>query len=223
MDLKELSIAMIKEHRPDLIEALTNEVAAPLKAKIDEASAAGDAKNGDMTKFQAQLAEQVTALKSSFNATIDELRSKLSESDRKLDAAEVRERLRGKKELVERKLAGSALAVEAKTPRFIERLLGLSEKKIKDDKGSDKILTVDEQVDIEIAEQIKLTTADFGSIRPASSNGNGSSDKSSDGQLTEEEQQVIFNHVVLKAGPSLQEHRAAKAKELEEKKAVVKA
>ena len=205
MDLKELTESMLRESRPDIIKSFVDAaLAEAVKPYVDKLAAAeaqlkaATAGSADAGKITAQIAEMKQAL----SATIDDLRAKLTEADRKLDAYEVREKLRGKKELVERKLAASELPAEAKTPRFVERLLALSERKITKD-GKEEIWTVESQVDAEIAEQKTLITGEFGVVRSSGAAGAGDN-------LTEEEQQVVFNHSVYRSGPSLEEFRAQK-------------
>ena len=209
MNWKDLTEALLKENRSDLIAAIVAAAEAPLKAKLAEA----DAKLAEAAKTKpaaeaayASLSEDVKALKTSFNATLDEMRAKLTESERKLDAAEVRERIASKKVLIEGKLAASKLSPEAKTPRFMERLNALSERKVTQD-GKEVVLTVEAQVDAEIAEQLKLTTSSFGEIPRAGD----VTPAPAGAALTEEEVQVDYNHRILKSGPSLAEFRAQKA------------
>jgi|GEM_PF-5393425 len=211
IDMKDLTVAMLKEGRADLVAALIAEAVATaqteagnLKVKLEEAlgkikiaEAAAPAANAGALK------EAIEAATKSFNSTIDELRKNLNESDRKLDAYEVKGRLREKKDLVDAKIKESKLAPEAKTPNLFARCYALAERK-----EGDKVVTVAEQIDAEIAEQLRLTTSEFGSVRVAE--GGAAAAVS---ELTEDEAQVVFNHKVFHNPLTLEAYREQKKKD----------
>ncbi|MBS3927777.1 MAG: hypothetical protein KGZ65_04215 [Sphingomonadales bacterium] len=208
MDLKALTEALLKEHRPDLVAAIVASVEASYKAKLIEAEAKAtkiaEAAPTPAT-FAAAVAAEVKGVKDSFNASLDEMRKKLDESDRKLDAAEVKTRLAEKKALIEAKLKESKLAPEAKTERFLARCYAVAERK-----EGDKVITVAEQVDAEIAEQLKLTTSEFGAVRTSVS---GETKIAESEVLTVEEEQILFNNRVLGHVLTLEQFREQKKKD----------
>ena len=209
MDLKALTEALLKEHRPDLVAAIVAGVEASYKLKLEEAqkkaslAEAAVAAAPNAAAFTAAVAAEVKSVRESFNGALDEMKKQLSEADRKLDAAEVKDRLREKKALVDAKIKESKLAPEAKTERFLARCYAIVERK-----AGDKTVTVAEQVDAEIAEQLKLTTSEFGTVRTGGGNLPAGGDN-----LTEDEQQVVFNHRMLHNPLTLEAYREQKKKD----------
>jgi hypothetical protein len=208
MDLKALTEALLKEHRPDLVAAIISAAEAPLKTAIQEAEAKAKLAEGAAAAaptpatFAAAVAAEVKAVRESFNGALDAMKAQLSEADRKIDAYEVKTRLADKKALIDSKIKESKLAPEAKTERFLARCYAVSERK-----EGDKVITVAEQVEAEIAEQLKLTTSEFGAVR-----GSVEVVPANDAALTEEEQQVVFNHRVLHNPLTLEAYREEKSK-----------
>ena len=212
MDYKALTLALLKENRPDLFIEIETAVVAPLKTKLVEAEhRLTEAPKPGAEDIKSAIESALKPIKESFTVTVADLSAKLKESERKLDGYEIREAVRGRKLMVDQKISESKLPAQAKTPRFLERCYALVERKAMKD-GKEIVVSVDEQVDAEIAEQLKLVTEDFGSVIQ------GTKRTESGEKLTEDEQQVVFNHTVLKIGPSLEEFRAEKAKVTSEKK-----
>ncbi len=213
MDLKLLTEALLKEHRPDLVAAIVAGVESSYQTKLAEAlskaklAEAAVAAAPSPATFSAAVAAEVKAVRESFNGALDAMKAQLSEADRKIDAYEVKTRLAEKKALVDSKIKESKLAPEAKTERFLARCYALTERK-----EGDKTITVSEQLDAEIAEQVKLTTSEFGAVR-----GGTEAVPAGDAALTEEEQQVVFNHRVLGDPLTLEAFRAQKQKDAEKK------
>lgn len=222
MDLKDLTEALLKEKRPDLVAAIVSAVEASYKAKLTESeqkiklAEAAVAAAPNAKAFSDAIAAEVKTVRESFNAALDQMKNQLAEADRKLDAYEVKTRLAEKKALVDSKIKESKLAAEAKTERFFARCYAIAERK-----EGDKVITVAEQVDAEIAEQLKLTTSEFGSVRTTESGAAGTGSTAGE-SLTEEEAQIVFNHKVLGHALTLEEFRAEKKKKAEKDAAAAK-
>lgn len=213
MDLKELNLAVLKEARPDLFAAIVAEITEQVKAEAAKTATRG----ADLNALKAELTEgykaEVKKLAEVHAKVVDELEKRCEEAERKLDAAEVRETIRGKNTLIDRLLAESKLAPEAKTPRFVARLRGLTERKETVD-GKETVVTVEAQAVAEIAEQLKLTTEAYGAVRESGPAGPSAKDL---GALSVEEGSIAFQAALAKKDPmvAVQEHRAAKAQEAE--------
>lgn len=208
MDYKLLTLALIKEHRPDLLEAIVAEAVAPLKAELTEAQE--KAKTAAAPADVKAAVEAATKdLREGFTASMDELRTRLSESEKKADQLEVREKIRNKRALIDTLLAEAKLAPEAKTELFKNRLYSLVERTVQKD-GKAEVVTVEAQAKAEIAEQIRLTTEAFGVVREGGA-GAGKTVTEALVPVDEEERQVVFNRTQLGIGPTLAEHRAKKA------------
>lgn len=222
MDFAKLTIALLKEHRADLVAELVKEsVAAALaEAETNHAAELAEAKakaaGADPAAIQAAVKAAVEEAHKAFNSSMDEMRARLEEAEKRADGLEVREKLNSKKALIERKLAESKLPAEAITERFKARLNGLTEKKAKDDKGADVVITVEAQVDAEIHEQRKLITESYGVPRTGGAPAGGPA-AAGDVPVTEDEKQVVFNRRMLGYGPTLAEYRKQKADEAAKK------
>lgn len=225
MDFAKLTIALLKEHRADLVAELIKEgVAAALaeaatkhEAALTKAVAEAKAGAADPAAVESAVKAAVEEANKAFAGSMDELRQRLEEAEKRADGLEVREKLASKKALIERKLAEAKLPAEAVTERFKARLHGLTDKKVKDDKGADVVLTVEAQVDAEIFEQRKLITENYGVPRTGGAPAGGSHAAGDNVPVTEEEKQVVFNRRMLGYGPTLAEFRKQKADEAAKK------
>lgn len=155
MDPKLITLALLEADRPDLIEAITAKVSAKLAEK---AKAGTDAVSALREELKAEFSGKVTSL----TDTITKLTAQLSESDRKLDAAEVRGKLAIKETYIKAALEEAALPKEALTERFMARLRSVTEREVVDSKGGKTILGVEEQIKAEVAEQKALVMPALG-------------------------------------------------------------
>lgn len=222
MDLTTLTVEELRKARPDMVIALTEEAAKAAKAdaekKAQTALTEAAAAKGDVAAIKGQLQEEFKAALSeqakAQAGVIDTLTAKLNEAERKVEAAAVRDAIAARKSIVDRCLNESKLPVEARTPRFLDRLASITERKAKDADGKDKTITIEEQVKAEIQEQevlvgvakkdptvAKVVEGAAPAVTPAAD------DKDAD--LTEEEIGVLHRHANL-GGPSLEEFRKSK-------------
>lgn len=159
MKIEEMTLAQLREGRPDLVEEIEKAHKAGLKAKLEEsAKASNDAVVKLREEFSAKFQEQ--------GKVIESLRTQLEESERKADGAEIRERMREKEGLIERYLKESNLPEDAKTPRFMARLKAITARESTNDKGEKIILSVEDQIKAEVEEQFKLVKPVLGALPP---------------------------------------------------------
>lgn len=222
MDMSKLTIDELKKGRPDLHEAMVKAAGAEIESaaktaseKLKEAEARADiaekAKSGDVKALGEQLRKEFDEREAERAKVIEKLVEDKNELTKRLDEKDVRERLAAKGQMVDRMVSASELPPEAKTPRFRETLMRLTEKK-----DGDKTVSVEEQIKAEIEERAKLCTGGEAKVTESGSGpGSGSiSAKIDPDKLNEVEKdiwtQAAFNGEV--ADQAVIDHR----KKLEE-------
>ena len=210
MDFSKVTLEQLKEARPDLFakieaDAQTKAAAAAeaaTKQKLAEAAASGASKD-QLAALTESFQKKLDEVKTAQTSAIKTLEERALAAEKKADGLEIRETLRGKRELVDRLVAESALVPEAKTPKFIARCYAITERK-----EGDKVLTVEEQVKAEIDEQVKLTTSNFGSVRES---GAGPAKIAGSDNITEAEGQIGLQAALSGQDPlaAVEAHRTA--------------
>lgn len=190
MDLKGLSLELLEAERPDLFKALSE------KAKSDVVKVAAPSADA-MKSLREEMMGLLSTKTASLNATIESLNTKLQDTEKKLDAAEIRERMASKKTIIDSALKEAALPAEVLTPRFIARLNALSEREVVDDKGAKRIWSVAEQVAEEIKDMKTLLQQPLGSTTAASGSTVTEVQRTiaaaGGADLAEDEKQFLFN------------------------------
>jgi len=224
MKIEDLTLKQLQEARPELIEEISKSVTEQAKKDVEEAkkaaATAAAAKEGDVKaiaeQLEAKFAKQIEGMKSATSATIEGLQKKVVEAEKRADASDIRDRIRAKKDLVNRLVAESDLPTEAKSDHLRERCYVMTEKKGQDKDGKEVTISVEEQVKSEIAEQKRLVTGDFGHVRDSGK------ESGQDENLTEAEEQHLREAWFMGSSKSdfpaiLKEFRASKKED--EKKA----
>lgn len=206
MKMEELTVEQLKDGRPDLVETLTAAITEQVKkdAKPEPKPSAPSA--DDKAELMERFDKAVGEVKTEADKRIKAVEEKLAKAEQKADAFEVREALTAKKVLVAKLISESNLPDEAKTERLTARLEAVTEKQSKDKDGKDITITVTEGIKAEIEELSKLIGGKEAVVEGAG--GKGAEGAGED--LTEEEKGIVFNHTILKEGPSLADFRASK-------------
>lgn len=210
MDPKLITLALLEADRPDLIVAIADKVKAKLaEAAKPDASELESALKTVREEFSAKLEER----EKNHAKVVAALETKLVEADKRLDGAEVREKLAAKEVIIKTVLEGAKLPAEAVTERFLARLNAVVEREVADATGAKKTISVREQIEAEVAEMKTLITPKLGAVGAASTNGAPKIDPKLTENLTEADKQWLFEKELLELHreTSIEQYFASKA------------